>query len=375
MAIAADYAIVGSGLTGATIARLLADAGREVLVLERRSHVGGNVHDHLHPSGVRVHTYGPHYFRTNSQEIWEFVHRFARFHPYHAVVKSRVDGRLESWPVTEEYIRRAIGVRWMPEFRARPTNFEEACLRMMPRAVYEKFVKGYTEKQWGVPATALSPSLAGRFEVRRNGDERLKLHRYQGIPRGGYASFMRQMLEGIPVFLNFDYLERREEVRARRLLIYTGPIDEFFNFDLGKLRYRAQQRGHRYLNDSEYVLPVGQVNYPSPADGPQIRELEWKHMMEPGEVKAARGTLVTTETPYDPSDPDHYEYPFPDESNQRLYRAYASRASGIPGVLICGRLGEYRYYDMDQAIARAMTLVRRILVQDRAMGTLVGSRA
>jgi UDP-galactopyranose mutase len=364
MPLLADYVVVGSGLTGATIARLLADAGREVLVLERRSHVGGNVHDHLHPSGIRVHTYGPHYFRTNSKEIWDFVHRFARFYPYHAVVKSRVDGRLESWPVTEEYIRQVVGVGWTPEFRGRPRNFEEACLRMMPRVVYEKFVKGYTEKQWGVPATVLSPNLAGRFEVRRNGDERLKLHRFQGIPSGGYAFFMRRMLEGIPVILNFDYIQRRDEVRARRLLIFTGPIDEFFNFDLGKLRYRAQHREHRYVPDSEYVLPVGQVNYPSLADGPQIRALEWKHMMEAPEAQAARGTLVTTETPYDPSDPDHYEYPFPDESNQKLYRAYAGRAAAMPSVLICGRLGEYRYYDMDQAIARAMTLVRRILVQD-----------
>jgi UDP-galactopyranose mutase len=209
MPLSVDYLIVGSGLTGATIARTLVDAGCDVLVLERRSHIGGNVHDHVHPSGVRVHTYGPHYFRTNSDEIWRFVQRFSEFFPYEAVVKTLVDAKLEHWPVTAEYIRREIG-SWQPEVRTGvPSNFEDACLSMMPRQVYEKFVRGYTEKQWGTPAQNLSPSLASRFEVRLDDEPRFSRHRFQGLPRDGYAEFTRRLLEGVPTILSCDFLAAR----------------------------------------------------------------------------------------------------------------------------------------------------------------------
>jgi UDP-galactopyranose mutase len=362
MALAVDFLIVGSGLTGATIARTLADSGCEVLVLERRNHIGGNVHDHVHPSGVRVHTYGPHYFRTNSEEIWEFVHRFSDFFPYEAVVKSLVDGRLEHWPVTAEYIRREVG-SWQPTPPDRvPSNFDEACLAMMPRPVYEKFVKGYTEKQWGTPASGLSPRLASRFEVRVDNEPRFSRHRYQGIPRGGYAEFTRRLLEGIPVLLNCDFLATRESFQARKLLIFTGAIDEFFSHDLGRLDYRAQRREHLYLQERDAFQPCGQVNNPSPELGAYIRTLEWKHMMPPDQSAGIAGTVITREYPYTPQDSDHYEYPFPDERNQTLYEAYRSRVAGHPRLMICGRLGEYRYFDMDQAIGRALRIGQKILL-------------
>ena len=364
MSLTADYVVVGSGLTGATIARLLADAGREVIVLERRSHVGGNVHDHVHSSGIRIHTYGPHYFRTNSQNVWRFVNRFASFHPYQAVVKSWVDGSLESWPVTEEYIQRVVGPSWAPAFQGTPRNFEEACLRMMPLAVYKKFVEGYTQKQWGVKPRTLVATLAGRFEVRRNGDARLKTQRYQGIPTRGYTAFMEAMLAGIPVIVDFDYLLRRQEIRARRALVFTGAIDEFFDFDLGRLRYKAQQRVHKYLPGVDFVFPVGQVNYPSLEDGPHIRTLEWKHMMPRDQLSSMKGSVLTTERPCDATLPNEYEYPFPDTVNRLLWQRYSERAARIPKLLIAGRLGEYRYYDMDQAIARAMQHAQALLTYE-----------
>ncbi len=358
---AADYLVVGSGLTGAVIARMLRNAGRDVLVLERRTHLGGNVHDFVHPSGIRVHTYGPHYFRTNNEKIWKFVTEFADFYPYEAVLASWVDGRFEHWPVTAEYIRRAVGDPWKPAFNGFPENFEEASLAMMPEVVYQRFVKGYTEKQWGVPARALAKELAGRFDVRTGDDYRLKPHRHQGIPVGGYARFMESMLEDIPVVPNCDYLERRTDFDARRTLVFTGPIDEFFGFDLGRLQYRGQLRQHTHLPDVDLAQPFGQVNNPDPECGGHVRTLEWKHMLSPEEAKGAVGSVLTTETPYSPSDPSDYEYPFPDDINKRLFERYRTRARSLPGVLICGRLGEYRYYDMDQAIARAMLLARRIL--------------
>jgi UDP-galactopyranose mutase len=357
-----DYIIVGSGLTGAVIARALVDAGREVLVLERRSYPGGNVHDHAHPSGIRIHTHGPHYFRTNSDRIWEYATRFASFFRYEAALVSLVDGQYENWPIAASYIRRHAGAGWKPEFTGNPRNFEEADLALMPRAVYEKFVKEYNEKQWGVPAHTLWADLCKRFDVRENDEPRLKPDcKYQGIPECGYAEWMRRMLEGIPVLLNFDYLKQRHDVNARKTLVFTGPVDEFFDFDLGRLIYRGQRRVHRYLSEVDFVQPCGQVNNPMHIGGPHIRTLEWKHMMPPDHASRIKGTVLTTETPFTPTDPNDYEYPFPNRANEELAEAYRFRASLLEKVQICGRLGEYRYYDMDQAIGRAMRLAEKIL--------------
>lgn len=356
-----DYLIIGSGLTGAVIARSLVDAGRLVQVLERRSHMGGNVHDHCHASGIRIHTYGPHYFRTNDDDLWAFVNRFATFHPYEASLKSWVDGSYENWPIAGSYIQRTAGLQWEPGFTGKASNFEEASLAMMPEAIYHKFVRGYSEKQWGVSARELSATLARRFDVRQDDESRLMRHKYQGIPADGYACFMVKMLEGIPVMLNCDYLASRDEFSGAATVIFTGPIDEYFGFDLGRLKYRGQQRTHEYLADVDYVQPCGQVNNPDPANGTHIRTLEWKHMMPKHFADRIRGTVLTRETTITPQDPGGYEYPFPDDANARLYKAYRERAGKIPGLLICGRLGEYRYYDMDQAIARAQLLARRIL--------------
>jgi len=356
-----DYLIVGSGLTGAVIARMLTDAGEEVLVVERRPHLGGNVHNHIHPSGISIHTFGPHYFRTSSERIWEFVHRFATFYRYEAALKSYVDGEYENWPIAASYIHRKIGNPWEPEFKGMPANFEEASLTMMPQLIYEKFVKGYTEKQWGVPAHTLDAGLAKRFDVREDDEPRLMRHNYQGIPQEGYSGLMRNMLEGIPVILNFDYLQNRDAIQHRKHWVFTGPIDEFFNYNLGRLAYRGQKRTHKYSPDVDYLQPCGQVNNPDHANGPHIRTLEWKHMMPREFANHIRGTVLTQEVPFSPSDPDQYEYPFPDGANAELYRRYRKRADSIPRLLICGRLGEYRYYDMDQAIGRAMKLAQMLL--------------
>ena len=356
----ADYLVVGAGRTGATIARTLADAGRDVLVVERRPHVGGNLHDFRHHSGIRIHAHGPHYFRTSSDAIWSYVRRFAEFYRFEAVLMSEVDGRLEHWPIQEEYIRRAVGADWRPARGGPAGNFAEASLAMMPAAVYEKFVKGYTEKQWGVPPHSLAAALAGRFDVRSDGDTRLKTSRYQGMPRGGYSQFMHRMLAGIRVVTRVDYLRQRQRFTAGVATFFTGPIDEFFGFDLGRLAYRGQRRSHAYLPEVAWHQPVAQVNHPDPAAA-AIRTLEWKHMMEPELRETLPGTVITTETPYAPDDPGCYEYPFPDAANRRLYTRYRERADALPGLVMCGRLGEYRYYDMDQAIGRALTLARRAL--------------
>src|SRR5262249_22159333 len=189
-------------------------------------------------------------------------------------------------------------------------NFEEASLAMMPKGVYEKFVKNYTAKQWGVPPHWLSPRLAKRFEIRDDDDPRLVRHKYQGLPRNGYAAFVQSLLQGIPVILNCEYHRLTAKYVHRKALIFTGAIDEFFGFELGRLGYRGQRREHTYYPEAEYLLPCGQVNNPDPANGPHIRTLEWKHMMPAVLRESHKGSVLTRETPHSPSDPNEYEYPF-----------------------------------------------------------------
>lgn len=357
-----DYLVVGSGLTGATIARVLADLGHKVLILDRRNHVGGNVHDHWHDGGIRIHTYGPHYFRTDSERLWNFVNRFDRFYRYEPVLMTRVDGALEYWPIQSEYIERAVGRDWKPSFTGTPANFEEASLAIMPQPIYEKFIRGYNVKQWGVDPRTLETGLAGRFDVRTNGEKRLKTCLYQGIPVSGYAGFMERLVGGIQTITGADYRAMRGGIIVRKRTVYTGPIDELFDHDLGRLEYRGQRREHTHHPEAGYLQPVGQVNTPGLDQGPQVRILEWKHMMSEEEKARAVGSVLTTETPFTPTEANEYEYPFPDSRNRALFKRYQDRLAGMDELLVCGRLGEYRYYDMDQAIGRALMLVERVLL-------------
>lgn len=357
--------IVGSGLTGATIARLLHDQGCAVTVFERRAQVGGNVHDFMHPSGIRVHSFGPHYFRTNSAAIWAYVQRFGSFFPYQAVVKSLIDGQYENWPIAAAYLRRIgaeeyLGTRIFTPPTLPINNFEEAALQLMPVEVYEKFVKNYSFKQWGLAPKELSADLVKRFEIHHDDDPHLTPgYRWQGIPADGYTQWMSKMLEGIETHLGVDYLQGQQAFAPPTYTVFTGAVDAFFGFDLGRLHYRGQQREHEYLPDVDFYQPCAQVNNPALGTGAHIRTLEWKHLMPEEQQTAIRGTVITRETPFTPQDIDQYEYPFPNEINQQLYQQYRQRAQKIPNLLICGRLGEYRYYDMDQAIGRAMMLVQK----------------
>jgi UDP-galactopyranose mutase len=372
----ADYLVIGSGLTGSTVARVLADHGREVLMLERRQHVGGNVHDVTHSSGIRVHSYGPHYFRCSSRRVWDFASRFAEFRPHEAVVKCRVDDRYEDWPINRKLFEQYPG--W-EEHRpsGMPANFEQACLQKMPRPLYETFIKPYTLRQWGVEPCQLSPQLAARIRVNAPHESILTPHHtYQGLPTGGYAQFMRSIIAGIPCLSGVDYLQHRDEFRARKAVIFTGPIDEYFGFYLGRLAYRSQRRTHRFVPNAGLLQPCAQVNFPAPGEHGPIRTIEWKHLL-PEEVRRhIRGTVLTREFPYSPEDPDHYEYPFPDARNRTLYGHYRRRAEQLPNLIICGRLGEYRYFDMDQAIGRALMIAeRRCACQPLQPGRIVRGSA
>ncbi len=334
-----DYIIVGSGLTGATIARVLCDAGKQVLVIERRDEIGGNVVDFYHESGIRMNRYGPHYFRTKSKSIWDFVRRFADFFEFEAVIFSEVDEKLFHWPVVRSELTSIVGIDWVTGRIENPRNLEEASLNMMPQRCFDLFVKEYSEKQWGMACANLSAELAGRFEVRDGDDFRLKRHPYQGIPCLGYSHLMTEMLRGIPVILNCDYLKCRGFFSPKKKTIFTGSIDSYFDYEMGKLAYRAQRRVHQYFPDLDYFQSTGQINNPLLKGGEHIRTLEWKHMLKPEISTRIRGTVITREFPSDPESVEEYEYPFPDGINRRLYERYKEMAVSTPGVVFCGRLG------------------------------------
>jgi len=358
--IKADFVIVGSGLTGGTIARILADNKQNVIILERKEHIAGNVYDYKHESGALIHKYGPHYFRCGSDKIWHFVNRFSTFYNWSAELRSKVGGEYLNWPVQQSYIEKIAGTEWNL-FKEEPKNFEEACLAKMPLQLYELFIKGYTEKQWGVKCTDLDKELATRITINKSNVNTLTPnHKWNALPRNGYTEMVSNMLDGINVITQLDYLKNRERIVANKLLVFTGPIDEFFGYKYGKLKYRGQNRRVEHLPDTEQYQPYIQVNYPN-ADDPRIRTIEWKHLMHEDDKKNVRGTLLTHETPFTPETPHQYEYPFPDKVNKALYEQYRQEAEKLKNVLICGRLGEYRYYDMDQAIGRAMNFASEIL--------------
>ena len=365
-----DYLVVGSGLTGATIARRLAEAGREVVLLERRSHVGGSVHDSLHDSGIRVHTYGPHYFRCSTPRVWDFARRFATFEPYAARLKVLAGGVYEDWPISH---RALDGYRdWIPpRLPGQPRNFEEACLAKMPLPVYRKMIEGYTRRQWGREPRQLSAELAERIRINEYGERSLTPHcRHQALPAQGYAAWMEAMIAGIPCRRGVDYLRQRDQFSARKLLVFTGPVDEFFGFDEGRLAYRAQRRQIIHHPDRDLLQPCVQVNHANPGEAGPVRTIEWKHLLPADARQYIAGTVITEEYPYSPEVPDAYEYPFPDSRNRTLSRRYQERAARMEGLLICGRLGEYRYLDMDCAIARALQMADRILRQHKRTRTV-----
>ena len=361
----AEYIIVGSGLTGGVIARLLADAGREVLIVEKRNHLGGNIFDYVHHSGIRVQAYGPHYFRCNSVKIWDFVNRFSKFYKYEARVKTFVDGNIEDWPINLSYLNRLNLEQRYPSFDGIPNNFEEVCLSKMPLIVYNKFVRDYTSKQWGVDPKSLGSNLADRISVRKNHEDRLTpKHKFQGIPSNGYHSFIENLLEGIPRKLNYKFAPDTNELRYSKKLVYSGPIDEFFQFKFGHLQYRGQLRETQFLPNIEYYQPYAQINNPNLENGSFIRTIEWKHFTLPYNNHSIKGTVITKEYPFNPVDSNNYEYPLPDMKNVLKYKQYRKLANKLKDVIICGRLGEYQYYDMDSVIERAITIARRILVNN-----------
>src|SRR5215472_5939518 len=363
-----DYLIVGAGYAGSVLAeRLARGSGKQVLLIDRRNHIGGNAYDHYDDAGILVHKYGPHIFHTNSKEVFDYLSRFTEWRPYQHKVLASVDGRLVPIPINLDTINQLYGLNLnsfqMEEFlasraEAKPniTTSEDVVVSKVGRELYEEFFRGYSRKQWGLDPSELDAQVTARVPTRTNRDDRYFTDVYQAMPKHGFTNMFGNMLDhpNIKILLNTDYREVKDMLPYREM-IYTGPVDEFFEFEFGKLPYRCLEFKHETLNRPQFQ-PVAVVNYPN--DYEFTRITEFKHLTGQEHPK----TSIVYEYPRAEGDP---YYPIPRRENAEIYQRYRALAEQS-GVQFVGRLATYKYYNMDQVVAQALTLYARICNVSRA---------
>ena len=361
-----DYLIVGAGLFGATMARKLADAGKRVLVLEKRGHVAGNVFTEK-MAGINVHVYGAHIFHTDNAAVWEYVQRFAEFNRFTNSPVANYRGELYSLPfnmytfnrmwgvVTPEEAERKIAEQRRAAGITNPRNLEEQAISLVGTDIYEKLIRGYTQKQWGRDCRDLPAFIIRRLPVRFTFDNNYFNALYQGIPIGGYTRMVERMLAGIEVRLNCDYLENREKWnRAAARVVYTGPIDVYFGYVLGPLQYRSVRFETEVLDIPNFQGNAA-VNY-TDAGTPWTRIIEhkWFEFGKDENGNDLPKTVISREFSSEWRVGEEPYYPVNDAENQALYGRYREMAEKEENVIFGGRLGSYQYYDMDQVIAAAL---------------------
>ncbi len=362
-----DYLVVGAGLFGAAFAERARAAGKNVLVIDKRSHVGGNVYTE-EMEGINVHKYGAHIFHTNDKEVWDYIGRFANFNRYTNSPVANYRGELYSLPFNMYTFNQMWGVVTPAEAEEKirqqregagitePKNLEEQAISLVGTDIYKKLVKGYTEKQWGRDCTELPAFIIKRLPVRFTFDNNYFNALYQGIPMGGYTKMVEKMLEGIELRLNEDYLEDREMWNSLAdKIIYTGSIDSYFDFSLGHLSYRSVRFETEVL-DTPNFQGNAVVNY-TDRDTPFTRIIEHKFF----EFGTQEKTVISREYSSEWKPGDDPYYPVNDEKNNALYLQYKALAEKEEKVIFGGRLGEYRYYDMDAVLAAALKLAEKEL--------------
>ena len=362
-----DYLVVGAGLFGAVFARQAADAGKKVLVIDKRPHIAGNVYTEK-VEDINVHVYGAHIFHTNNREVWDYVNRFAEFNRFTNSPVANYHGQLYSLPFNMYTFNRMWGVVTPQQAQEKieqqkqaagitePKNLEEQAISLVGTDIYEKLVKGYTEKQWGRPCHELPAFIIKRLPVRLTFDNNYFNALYQGIPMGGYTQMVANMLEGIEVRLGIDFLENRQELEALAdRVLYTGPIDAFFGYRLGALEYRSVRFETEVLDMPNFQGNAA-VNYTD-------RETPWTRIIEHKwfEFGTQPKTVISREYSSEWKPGDEPYYPVNDEKNSALYQRYKTLAEQERKILFGGRLGEYRYYDMDAVIASALTCAKKEL--------------
>ena len=368
-----DYLIVGAGLFGAVCARQLTDAGKKVLVIDKRDHVAGNVYT-KQVEGIHVHVYGAHIFHTNDERVWQYVQRFAEFNRFTNSPVANYHGELYSLPFNMYTFNRMWGVVTPAEAAAKieeqrkaagigePQNLEEQAISLIGTDLYEKLVKGYTQKQWGRPCAELPAFIIKRLPVRLTFDNNYFNALYQGIPVGGYTRMVENMLEGVEVRLNADYLAQKETLDAlARHVIYTGPIDAYFGHCLGNLSYRSVRFETETLDIPNFQGNAA-VNY-TDAETPWTRIIEhkWFEFGKDEQGNDLPKTVISREYSSEWKPGDEPYYPVNDEKNSALYAQFRKLAEGEKRLTFGGRLGEYKYYDMDQVIAAALDAAQRLL--------------
>jgi UDP-galactopyranose mutase len=358
-----DVLVVGAGFSGAVIAERLADAGLRVLVIDRRPHIGGNAYDRIDAHGVRVHPYGPHIFHTNSERIFDYLSQFTRWRPYEHRVLAKVEDKLLPIPINIDTVNRLYGLdldestieafyEHVREPRETLKTSEDVVLNSVGRDLYEKFFRGYTRKQWGLDPSQLAASVAARIPTRVNRDDRYFTDQYQFMPLEGYTALFQALLAHprIRVETGVDFFAARRRLRARHV-VYTGPVDRYFEYCRGRLPYRSLEFRHEHFGTARYQS-VGTVNYPNEGDFTRITE--FKHLT--GQMHA--GTSVVREYPCDEGDP---YYPVPRPENEALYKEYEALALRETDVTFVGRLAQYRYYNMDQCVGGALKAAGRLV--------------
>ena len=366
-----DYLVVGSGLFGSIFAHEAKKAGKSVLVIDKRPNIAGNVYTE-DVEGIHVHKYGAHIFHTNNQEVWEYIQQFATFNRFTNSPVANYKGELYSLPFNMYTFNKMWGVVTPEEAQAKieeqkkaanitePKNLEEQAISLVGKDIYEKLIKGYTEKQWGRECKDLPSFIIKRLPVRLTFDNNYFNALYQGIPMGGYTKMVANMLDGIEVRLNEDYLAKKDEYDAlAEKIIYTGPIDAYFNYSLGNLEYRSVRFETELLDKPNYQGNAA-VNY-TDRETPYTRIIEhkWFEFGKDDQGNDIPKTVISKEYSSEWKPGDEPYYPVNDEKNGALYAKYKELADKETNVVFGGRLGEYKYYDMDAVIASALDCVKR----------------
>lgn len=368
-----DYLIVGAGLCGAVFAQEAKRAGKRVLVLEKRPHIAGNVYTET-VDGVQVHRYGAHIFHTNQERVWAYMQRFAQFNRYTNSPVANYKGQLFSLPFNMYTFNQMWGVTTPAEAAAiiesqreeehidSPQNLEEQALSLVGRDIFEKLIKGYTEKQWGRACSELPAFIIRRLPVRLTFDNNYFNARYQGIPIGGYTRMIQNMLDGVEVRLGVDYLENKEEYDSfADRVVFTGPIDAYYGCALGALEYRSVRFEHEILDTPNYQGNAV-VNYTdSETPFTRIIEHKWFEFGKDEHGNALPHTVISREYSREWKPGEEPYYPVNDERNTALYARYKAWADQEKNVLFCGRLAEYRYYDMDAVVEKTLEMCEREL--------------
>ena len=362
-----DYLIVGAGLYGAVFAHEAKKAGRRCLVIDKRAHIAGNIYTE-EVEGINVHRYGAHIFHTSNREVWEFVNRFVEFNNYINSPVANYKGKLYNLPFNMNTFYAMWGVTTPAQAAemidrqrheagiSEPRNLEEQAISLVGIDIYERLVKGYTEKQWGRDATQLPAFIIKRLPVRFTYDNNYFNALYQGIPNGGYTAMVEKMLAGTEVRLNVDYLADKAALDAlAEKVVYTGPVDAYFGYRLGALQYRSVRFETEVLDTDNYQGNAV-VNY-TDAETPYTRIIEHKHF----EFGTQPKTVISREYSAEWKKGDEPYYPVNDEKNGALYAQYKALADAEPGVIFGGRLGEYKYYDMDKVIEVALDVAAKEL--------------